>query len=215
MRGSTLLGAGIGGLTYNLTHQNWHTGTVSNNWSWGGYWGNVGIGAMTGLISGGVAAAGAGGNAAAAAGRLAFQVGGAARIAVNIAAGVVGNAGASVLGQLASNALAGHALKAGLGGAALIGGLLGGLSTGISEGIAFKLAKNFSATDYINSLSVWKQSRIGLFSQDFGETISLLQAREVEMYIPVSRFTNFSMAAPGILFTGIDALWMGADAPHW
>ncbi len=47
------IGAGIEGIEYNAENTN-SDGTVNSNWSWSGYGENLGIGAATGFVSGGI-----------------------------------------------------------------------------------------------------------------------------------------------------------------
>jgi RHS repeat-associated protein len=201
--GSTLLGAGVGGLTYNLTHQNWKTGTVSGNFSWRQYWANVGIGAMTGFIAGGVAAgAGAAIGAAAEGGSASFMVGGVGRVAVSVAANAVGGAVAGFTGQIATNSLDHQSLWSGVGGATLAGGLLGGASAAASEGISYGLAKNFSSEASMNELVFSDQIGEGVHSPGWQDALERIQAGEVEIYVP-TKLGNFLISLPGLVFTGI------------
>ncbi len=57
MAGAMLLGAGVQGIEYNAENAN-SDGTVSGSWSWASYGENLGIGAATGFVSGGVGLAG-------------------------------------------------------------------------------------------------------------------------------------------------------------
>ena len=56
--GASLIGAGIQGFEYNAENSN-PDGTASSSWNWTSYGENLGIGGATGLVAGGVGAAGA------------------------------------------------------------------------------------------------------------------------------------------------------------
>ncbi|MDQ3898832.1 MAG: FG-GAP-like repeat-containing protein [Actinomycetota bacterium] len=195
--GSTLLGAGIGGLTYNIT-----TSATHGKFEWGEWGIQLGIGGATGLIAGGVAVgAGAAADALAEGGRLAFAVGGAARIATNVTAGVIGNGGASVLGQLLNNVdpyQQHHGLDYRLGFSALVGGISGGLAAGAAEGVAAKLARVPDYTVSYDDLAEIYRNTPGA---------PALEPRET-YYMRVLDTTikhNFLLALPGAGWTGLQA----------
>ena len=200
--GSALLGMGIGGLTYNVTQSITH-----KPFSWTNWLAQVGIGGVAGVISGGFAAgAGAIVGAAADVGKAAFFVGGLGRIGVNtLLGGVVGNGMAGFTAQILNNVATHAALWSGVGFATALGGILGGLTGAASEGVAARLARNFSASDYVNSLSLDEQCRLGLRGPNWATEMNNLLDRESEGYVPETKFNNFIIALPGSAFTGLDA----------
>jgi hypothetical protein len=123
--GASLIGAGVAGIQYNAEHSN-SDGSVSGSFSWTTYGEELGIGAATGLISGG-----AGASTAAAAEAVGSTVGGA------VITGAIGGATNGAVGQVLQNAVNGQALTSGVGEStaygALAGGVVGGLTTYASE----------------------------------------------------------------------------------
>ncbi len=113
--GSTLIGAGVGGLAYDI--QQAATGNGANV-SWTNYGIQVGIGAATGLFTGAVAV---GASAALATTTLGLAARTAAMGAVMCLASSAASVGATTL----NNYLSGRSLASGLGVAALSGGLAG------------------------------------------------------------------------------------------
>ena len=212
--GSTMLGAGIGGLSYNLTHQNWKTGTVAGNFSWGQYWGNVGIGAMSGFISGGVAAAaGAVVDFAASSGASAWVVGGGCRFAVNVGAGVVGNAVSGFASQLATNRLDhSHNVWHGVTFATALGAVMGGLGSAAGEKIAASLAVKYDPVEQI-----WDTQPPPPADWDANGDGSAFWRRAGQPFVPATRLTTTFIAAPGVFFTGLDATMTTLEpyVPTW
>jgi RHS repeat-associated protein len=208
--GSTLLGAGIGGLTYNIAQLATH-----QQFSWGGWGVQLGIGAAAGLISGGFAA-GSGAVVSASAdttgglldlsktfGQSTFYVGGAGRIAVNtLLGGVVGNAVSGFTGELMSNAATHTPLWTGVGFATLLGGVLGAAGGLVTEGAASRLSTVPKLEGYQElSRPDWPGAE-----EEYAEF----------RYVPESRWNNTLLALPGSGFTAIDAavnaIW---DAAGW
>jgi RHS repeat-associated protein len=116
--GSTLLGAGIGGLIYNFQHL---SGGSFRDWGI-----SVGIGAAVGLLGG------AGSVASSAIGEAAAE-GALGRIGVNVLVGAATGSASGVVQGVAANALAGRSLDDGLGMAALWGAA-GGAASGLLVG---------------------------------------------------------------------------------
>jgi RHS repeat-associated protein len=206
--GATLLGAGISGLVYNVTQS-----ATKKKFSWGEWGIQLGIGAATGLISGGIAVgAGAAVDALAAGGRVAFAAGSLGRIAVNVTAGIVGNAGAGAFGAFLNNLdpLQGHhSLSDGVGAAALFGGIAGGLSAGLSEGLAAKLSRvpNWSVT-YADLEEIYTNTGI----LDRLEPKSTYYMRVLDSTIK----NNTLLAVPGWIMSGIDSsVWAKGWHPNW
>jgi hypothetical protein len=139
LAGSTLIGAGIGGIDHNAQHAN-SDGTVSGSWSWASYGETLGIGAATGLVSGGAGVAGA----AAGGGVLAGVVTGAA-----------GGAASGALNQFLTNAANGQSLGDNVGFAAGLGGAGGALFGGLSSYVGGKLGANAASagTDLVGGAS--------------------------------------------------------------
>jgi len=123
--GSVLLGAGIAGLSYNLK-----TLIAHQQFSWGGWATQLGIGGVTGLIGGGFAAgASMGVNALMETyqiGRLAYAITGVAN--------TIGGAASGAAGQVLSNWAAHTALTSHLGFATLLGLGLGVIAGGMGPG---------------------------------------------------------------------------------
>jgi hypothetical protein len=107
--GATLIGAGIQGIEYNVQNTN-SDGTVNGNWSWSGYGENLGIGAATGFVSGGIGVLGGG-----------------------VVLGAVNGAASGALNQFLTNAADGQSLGTNVGAAAGLGALGGGLFGALSE----------------------------------------------------------------------------------
>ena len=210
--GSTLLGAGIGGLTYNI-----ETSVSHKPFQWGGWGIQLGIGGATGLIAGAVAApAGAAADFLAQGGRAAFAVGGVGRIALNVGAGIIGNSGASVVGQLINNVdpyQTHHGLTYGLGSAAIFGAITGGISSGFSEGIASKLSvsrwSQMSAEEWVTlqDEAVFGSKRFSTFEQ-WNNYVNgpMLMGTAKEAFL---------MMLPGLAATGAsDGIWANWH-PGW
>lgn len=127
--GSTLIGAGVGGLAYDIRQA--ATGNGASV-SWKNYGIAVGLGAATGLLTGGVAA----GTGAA------LTVAGDAvttfsKIAIMAGVMALTSSGTSVLSTLANNAISHQSLSAGLGMAAVTGAAFGLLGGAVSGGSIF------------------------------------------------------------------------------
>jgi RHS repeat-associated protein len=211
--GSMLLGAGIGGLTYNIT-----TLASHQQFSWSNWGIQLGIGAAAGLISGGFAA-GAGaivGASADATGSLidlgqfidnqsTFYAGGAGRIAINtLVGGVLGNAVSGFTGQILNNLATHSSLWSGVGFATLLGGVLGGTGGLITEGAAGRLAKPVADI----------QGYTEFPEPDFADEGD--EERAPIKFVPETQWNNTLLALPGSGFTGIhaavNAIW---DALGW
>jgi len=132
--GSGLIGAGIGGLGYDI-HQAVIGKGADVNWGLSGWGGQVIIGALTGLITGGVAA-GLGPAVGSAAGSM--IEGASSTTVMLLRAGMMGgimavtSSVASVGGKFLSNVFTGKPLASGLASAALFGAVAGILGGGFS-----------------------------------------------------------------------------------
>ncbi|WP_035647620.1 RHS repeat-associated core domain-containing protein [Bradyrhizobium sp. ORS 285] len=131
--GSTLLGAGIGGLIYNAQnlHQNGSVG------SWGGWGMSLGVGAAVGFLgAAGSAAATTIGESAA------LGLSTAGRLGVNVVMGATTGSVSSLIQTVASNSIAGRALDNGWGTAMLMGmatGAAGALALGTGSQALLRL----------------------------------------------------------------------------
>ncbi|GEN08365.1 RHS repeat-associated core domain-containing protein [Myxococcus fulvus] len=116
-----LVGAGLGGLAYNIT-----ASAKGEKFEWGKWGTQIGIGALTGAVAGGFAA----GGSAAAAG-LGYVARSAANVGVQAVANGVGGAVSNTIGQVLSNVAEGSDATKNLGFAALSGAVLGAVSGGV------------------------------------------------------------------------------------
>ena len=230
--GSMLLGAGISGLTYNIT-----TLASHKAFSWAAYGEQLAIGSAAGLISGGIAA-GAGAVVGAMATRAVasaleiteesqllgaqmmnqaarWAVGGGLRILANTVAATFGNAGSGAASTLLNN-WAGHtSLTSGLGWSILMGGLMGAAGGALSEGIAAGLSQRF------NSLSALAEQNIAKYSDCWGAAndgwnTNALFAKEGLAIMEESKWNNFWLGMPGVTFSGLDAMLTSVGFhPRW
>lgn len=139
--GTTLMSTGLTGLIYDI-----QVSATGRSFSWKSYGEQLAIGAVTGIIAGGMATgAGMAADAIADAGtssvNTAFEIGSAGRMALNISVGAIGGGGGNVVGQVLGNEFSGDSLKTGLGSAALTGFLIGGVGTAIGEGASRALSR--------------------------------------------------------------------------
>jgi RHS repeat-associated protein len=207
--GATLLGAGIGGMAYDITQLATH-----KSFSWKDWGIQLGIGGATGLVSGGFAvAAGAVVDAAAQAGRTAFYVGGVARLAVNTAAATVGSTVSGLGGQMLNNAARGRRWDQGLGWAAYSGAALGFAGGALGE----LAAARFLTTNTVRSQQA---------NDDFAEIVGRRSFQHDYELPPVSETRAgvtwgtkagwLVVALPGASFSGIDAFFTGFHVkPKW
>ncbi|MEB3311169.1 MAG: RHS repeat-associated core domain-containing protein [Snowella sp.] len=137
-----IAGAVIGGVATGITYA-----VTTDHFTWGGFFENVGIGALTGAVSGamafgstvaGLAVSGYVATATTASLTSTILAGTVTAAAVS----AVGEAEVSVLGQLAMNAVDGKPLGAGLGMAAAIGAGVGFVTGGLAE--TLELFKGFT-----------------------------------------------------------------------
>ncbi|HYE13723.1 MAG TPA: RHS repeat-associated core domain-containing protein, partial [Pyrinomonadaceae bacterium] len=204
--GGAMLGAGVSGLASNISTQ-----VSGKQFSWAGWGEQLGIGAATGLIAGGIAVgAGAVVDSLAEAGNAAFKIGQVGRLAVNVTAGVVGNAGANMVGTVLNN-LATHAsLTSGLGSSALLGAVLGGAAAGLSEGVASKLSRvvtmDTAATEEDERLvqnTIWQSNSLA------GDTMPYARVLDATMR------NNVLLTLPGVGFSAIGAGFSVLQAKGW
>jgi RHS repeat-associated protein len=213
--GSTLLGAGIGGLTYNI-QQSASGEFFSFKDDWAPWLENIGIGALTGAISGGAAGiAGKVVDIGMQTGKAIWAAGGIARIGTNIGFGTAGNALAGLFGELATNAANHQPLTSGLGGATLIGGILGAAGGAASELMAAKLLSRAQTIDelspLVNEVRIRTNDPFALGHPEEWPTLSIFP-RVLDNTIR----NNFWLAAPGTLFTGLDAALYATNIhPDW
>lgn len=206
--GSTLLAAGVAGMTYDIT-----TLVNHKDLSWKDWGIHLGIGAATGFVAGGfAAAAGAAVDAMAAAEEEGafWAVGGAARIATRVVMGVVGGSGSFTFGTFLSNlAYHPHDLAYGLGAAALLGGLLGGLATGAGEA----LGDVFS--------SEVRQVRVGLREWELQGArpgipgLRVIQETRVWRVLDLTILQRFLLPLPGATSLGLRSYIWGTWQPSW
>ena len=231
--GSMLLGAGISGLTYNITGLAKH-----QQFSWAGWGEQLGIGAASGLIAGGVAAgasavvgavaASYAGDAAAAAlqgdmelqGSIMSRVatwapGGAARLAVNTAAATIGNGASGAVSDVLSNLASHTSLTKGLGWDTLIGAATGAAAGVLSEAVGGALAQRYSGYQILSEQNPSKYPEYwdsDLHAWNFNKML----AREGEVFIADTKWNNFWMGMPGTAFSGIDAFFTSIGLhPNW
>jgi RHS repeat-associated protein len=235
LAGSTLLGAGLGGAVYDITQAATH-----KDLSWKGWGIQIGIGAAGGLISGGFAAGAgalvdAGAAAAEAAGNAVsaarWAVGGAARIAVNVGlGGVAGNAVSGTVGTVLSNVATHQSLNAGLGFAALLGGVLGGLGGAVGEGVASSLAESVDTAlgtarkTLLDSVSKRLEQADGLdpFDKIHLQIDKIYTAESLAeplgnkaWVLADTAANNFRVNYPGTVATFIDDFWSFLPEPSW
>jgi hypothetical protein len=151
--GASLIGAGVAGISYNAQHSN-ADGSVSGSFSWSTYGENLGIGAATGLITGGASV----GSAA-----VAPTLG----LAGSVLVGAGGGAASGALGQLLTNAVNSQALTNNLGEATGFGALAGGVFSALGSALGSKSSSYLSdlkssvvgdSTTTISSLPSWVDS---------------------------------------------------------
>lgn len=224
--GSTLLGAGIGGLTSDVTQL-----ATGHAVSWGDWGIQVGIGAVAGLISGGFAVgSGAIVDAIAASSfskAASFAAGGGGRIAFNtLVGGAAGNAFAGITGEVLGNVAAGNEPMEGVGFAATLGAILGATGGLLSEGLAWRVSKlapidpevEWIPLDDVNQLPNYgaiqdapQQPRQVNFRKEFWNR---MQSQKSRSFLRANAFT----AVPGITFTAVDAvtntLWDDEGDPN-
>lgn len=112
--GGALIGAGVNGITYSVTHQ--------NNFRWGAWGIQEGIGAAVGAVTAGFGAV---------AGAVMEGASVAARVAVGTVVGAGVGAGTNVAAQAATNAASNQNVSSGLGQAAIMGAVMGGAGEGL------------------------------------------------------------------------------------
>ncbi|MCP3100017.1 FG-GAP-like repeat-containing protein [Myxococcus sp. K15C18031901] len=140
-----LVGAGLGGLAYNIS-----TSATGKEFSWGDWGTQVGIGAAAGAIGGGFSAAG---ELAAVGLNLANKT----LLNIGLRAGVdlVGGVVSGVSSQLIGNAVAGAALGSDLAFAAVFGGVGGAIGSLVSSGSKAALSRVSNSIDEVEAIPSW------------------------------------------------------------
>jgi RHS repeat-associated protein len=214
--GSALLGAGFSGLAYNIS-LNAAGDSFSFKEDFNDYMIQVGIGALTGAISGGASAVAAKiiGQAAKT-GAAMWAVGGSARVATNLLWGTAGNAAASLAGEMAGNWAQGKSWKSGLGWATLYGAGFGFASAGAGEVLAKRVlsrattAEEFMANQPLQNYNTFERVPSGVDAEKFIAGRPLLSEKTLEIVPRLPRVldntirNNVIMTLPGMLFGGID-----------
>lgn len=231
--GSMLLGAGIGGLTYNITALATH-----QKFSWASWGEQLGIGAAAGLIAGGIAAGasaavGAVASSYADAAATAAEQGdwelqasimskaatwgprGAARIAVNTVAGTIGNAASGAVSDVLHNLASHTSLTKGLGWDTLMGAVTGAAGGGLSEVVGGALAERYSGWEVLSEQDPGKYPEY--WDSDLHAwNLNKMYAREGEVFIPGTKWNNFWMRMPRAAFSGIDKFFTSIGLhPKW
>ena len=223
--GSALVGAGFSGLAYNI-QQNAEGKLFTWDADWQSWATDVAIGALTGMIAGGVAGAAAkvvnmgvstGRILGLNTGKAIWEAGKIGRVFTNVGGGVIGNAMGGFVGEIASNAAYGRPVWPGVGGATLVSGVLG-LAGGLaSEGIARGLSRLPAARGYLNAAmpAGERQALVNAVRADYpGASTSI--GSVFPRYIENITRNNMLIAMPGILFTGLDTgLYDTHLHPRW
>ncbi|ASS74441.1 hypothetical protein CIG75_05185 [Tumebacillus algifaecis] len=138
--GQTLIGAGLGGISYSVSSM-----IKGQQFSWKEFGIQVGIGAATGLVAG-IFSAGSSAiiDYGVQAGRSTFGIGGVGRFAVKTTSSALSSASKGALSKVLNNAAHHEALGHGVGGAALFGGITGFIGASMGEGVTYwRSAKSY------------------------------------------------------------------------
>jgi RHS repeat-associated protein len=188
--GTTLMSAGLMGLVYDI-----EVSATGKGFSWKTWGEQLAIGAVTGVIAGGVATgAGIAADTIADAGTTslnsAFEIGSGGRMALNIAAGAIGGGGGNVVGQVVSDAFSGSSLTSGLGFAALSGFIIGGAGTAIGEGTSRALSRvptwdDASDPEMSEQMErTWRRNDDGSESLQFKRALDSSTSTKILVFLP-------------------------------
>jgi len=185
---STLAGAALGGLQYEITA----AVAKGQNFSWDDFGTQIGIGAATGLVAGGVASAGS-----IVLGRLAGVGADAAeaaltglRAGVKTATSIISGVATSVTNQTLEDAAHHVNMTTGLATAAAVGFVAGLIGAGIADKVSESLAQPVDEFGFIRS----------------SESMALLGDQTVGYRLALTFFEKVAIAAPPAIFGGIGGL---------
>lgn len=181
MLGSTLLGAGLSGLSYNVTSM-----IKGQAFSWKDWGIELGIGAATGFVSGIFSA----GTSAVIewgvqSSRATFAIGGLGRFAINTTSSMVSSAAKGAFSTFLENAAYHRPLGEGVGSSALVGGVFGLIGAGAKEGVT-----------YWRSVKTYDLLAAEKFAK---EGVGLPYQRVLEKTL----LNKVLVKAPGLLLTGV------------